>query len=76
MSATPLSSRKSGTELLDQYYLDMRCHLLEIAAALDRIDRAGGTADPRLPRLLKAAAIAVDAKPGRAARLLEFLSVS
>lgn len=75
MSPTPLTPPKSGTELLDQYYLDMRCHLLEVAAALDRIGAAGGTADPRLPRLLKAAEIALDAKPDRAARFLEFLSV-
>ena len=71
----PISSPKTGTELLEQYYLDMRCHLLEVASALDRIERAGGTADPRLARLLQAAEIALDAKPGRAARVLEFLSV-
>jgi len=28
-------------EVLDQYYLDTRCQLLEIAATLDRYDFAG-----------------------------------
>ena len=66
---------KSGTELLDLYYLDLRMHLLETAAALDRITAAGGTTDPRLPRLRQAAAIALDDRPDRAKRFLEALSV-
>lgn len=68
-------SPKSGTELLDMYYLDLRSHLLEVAAGLDRIDRAGGAADPRLARLRQAAAIAADSRPDRVLRLLESLSV-
>lgn len=71
------SAPKSPAELLDLYYLDMRCHLLELAAALDRLDRAGGAAaDPRLVRLRAAARIALDEAPERARRLLEALSVS
>jgi len=66
---------KSGTELLDMYYLDIRSHLLETAAALDRIERAGGSAqNPRLARLLQAAEIAIGPGPDRAIRLHEFLS--
>ena len=65
---------KTGDELLELYYLDIRSHLLETAAALDRIDRAGGTSSPRLPRLLKAAEIAIGPGPDRATRLHEFLS--
>lgn len=69
------ASPKSGTELLDMYYLDLRSHLLEVAAGLDRIGRAGGTADPRLARLRQAAAIATGPAPERVVRLLESLSV-
>jgi hypothetical protein len=35
-------------QLLDLYYLDARCKLIEIAAFLDRVDRAGGAGDFRL----------------------------
>ena len=66
---------KSGDEILEMYYLDIRSHLLEVAAALDRIERAGGsTQNPRLTRLLQAAEIAVGPGPDRAIRLHEFLS--
>ena len=66
---------KSGDELLELYYLDMRSHLLETAAALDRIERAGGsTQAPRLARLLQAAEIAVGPGPDRARAMQEFLS--
>jgi hypothetical protein len=34
-------SPKTAQELLDIYYLDIRCALLETAAALDRMERAG-----------------------------------
>ena len=49
---------KKAKELLDLFFLDMRSHLLETAAALDRIERASGfeevKTDERL-RKLKAA---------------------
>ena len=32
----------TAEQVLDRYYLDTRCMLLEIAAALDRYDRSGG----------------------------------
>ncbi len=70
----PISPPKTGDELLDLYYLDIRSRLLEAAAALDRVDRAGGTQNPRLPRLLKAAEIALGPGPDRALRMQEFLS--
>lgn len=70
-----LTPPKSADELLDMYYLDMRSHLLELAAAFDRIEEAGGTDDPRLARLRKTAGIAVDTQGDRARRFLEQLSV-
>ncbi len=66
---------KTAKELLDLYYADMRSHLLEVAAAFDRLDRAGGTDDPRLAALRRVARIAVDDRPDRARRFLEELSV-
>ena len=42
-------------QVLDRYYLETRCQLVEIAATLDRFDRAasqGATAnDPRIERI-------------------------
>ena len=41
--------------MLDMYFLDLRCHLLEAAAGLDRIERAEGGGkvfeDPRILKL-------------------------
>jgi hypothetical protein len=69
-----LAPPKSGRELLDLYYHDMRSHLLEVAAAFDRIDRAGGADDRRLAALRQVARIAVDDEPERARRFLDALS--
>lgn len=65
---------KTGDELIDMYYLDMRSRLLEVAAAFDRIEAAGGTTDPRLAKLQQLAKIAVDDQSQREKRFLEYLS--
>ena len=39
-SPNTLPSGKTAMELLELYFLDMRSHLLEVAAGLDRIERA------------------------------------
>ncbi len=70
-----LTPPMAGDELVEKEYLEMRSHLLEVAAAFDRIDRAGGSNDPRLCRLRKIAPIAVDDKGDRARRFLDSLSV-
>ena len=71
----PVVPPKNGAQVLDLYYHDMRSHALELAAALDRLDRAGATADPRLRRLRQALTVALDEQPERARRFLEKLSV-
>ena len=43
-------------QLLDLYFLDARAKLIDLAAFLDRLDRATGEADFRLAALTKAAA--------------------
>jgi hypothetical protein len=41
--------RQTAAEVLDAYFLETRAKLLEIAATLDRVDRAGGVAnEPRM----------------------------
>ena len=69
-----IPSPKTPVELLDLYYHDMRSHLLEVAAAFDRIERVGTCKDPRLQALRQAACIAMDDQPDRAVRFLELLS--
>ena len=73
----------TAEEVLDEYFLDTRCMLLEIAATLDRYDsackRAGaapGGADLRLDKLRQALSILVDqsAGPDRAEQLLNLFS--
>ena len=71
-------SPKSAGELLDMFFLDMRCALLETAAALDRIDLASGSAeisaDPRLVKIKEACALLVNGSGNRAAQFLRLFS--
>lgn len=73
----------SAPEVLDQYYLETRCQLLELAATLDRLDlateREGDTSvakDPRLERLRTTLEMLADRKatPDRAERVLRLFS--
>lgn len=73
----------SAPEVLDRYYLETRCQLLELAATLDRLDlaveREGNTtvaADPRLERLRTTLDMLADRKatPDRAERVLRLFS--
>lgn len=60
-------------EVLEKYFLEARAKLLEVAATLDRIDRAEGAdqahLDARMRNIDEALAILGDKKPGRAERL-------
>lgn len=67
----------TAEEVLDKYFLDARCMLLEVAATLDRYDRAGPSGgDPRLEKLHEAISIVADrrAAADRAERLLTLFS--
>jgi hypothetical protein len=41
-------------QVLDLYFMDARCKLIEIAAFLDRVDRAPGSDDFRITEFRKA----------------------
>lgn len=59
-------------QLLDRHFLDMRCRVLDLAAALDRIERSEGgrrLQDARLELLHAAISILSDGEPDRAARV-------
>ena len=68
----PLTKRA----VVDRYFLEHRAKVIDIAAFLDRVDRAQGEgADDFRRRALEACcAILTDGKPDRARRVLELLS--
>ncbi|MEX0867358.1 MAG: hypothetical protein WD030_08360 [Pirellulales bacterium] len=62
-------SKLTAEEILDREYLQIRAWLLQVAAAFDRIDRAGGdvAADPRLGQFSQALEVLAGAdRPKRA----------
>ena len=60
-------------QILDLYFMDARSKLLDLAAFLDRVDRAGGETDFRFAAFRKAM-LALNAKKGRAEKVLLSLS--
>ncbi|MDZ4830899.1 MAG: hypothetical protein SGJ09_11965 [Phycisphaerae bacterium] len=75
MSSVPIDR----TAVVDRYFIEHRAKVLDIAAFLDRIDRAvprtgAGQRDFRHDALLRAVAILLDGKSDRARRVLESLS--
>lgn len=62
--------------IIELHYLEHRARLLDIAAFLDRLDRAPGNAqdDFRVEALKRAMSILNDGQPDRARRILEMLS--
>ena len=60
-------------QVLDVYFMDSRCKLIEIAAFLDRVDRAAGSDDFRITEFRKAMR-ELDGKGNRAEKVLLALS--
>jgi hypothetical protein len=56
-------------QVLDLYFMDARCKLIEIAAFLDRVERASGNADFRLDAF-HAALTELNAANSRAEKVL------
>ena len=71
LAVTDTMNRK---QLLDLYYLDARAKLVDLAAFLDRLDRAEGESDFRFDAFHNALAELQTEKPARAERILEVLS--
>jgi hypothetical protein len=69
----PLTAR----EVVDLYFMEHRAKLLDIAAFLDRLDRAteaSGRDDVRVRALERALPLLLDGQPHRVRRILELLS--
>lgn len=72
-TTTAPSAKQSATVILDRQFLEMRCQLLDLAAAFDRLERAPAfdqlTPDDRLRLLQEAVAILASPGANRAERL-------
>jgi acetyl-CoA acetyltransferase len=68
-------SPMTRAQVVDAYFMEHRARLLDVAAFLDRIDRAGpGTDDFRMTAYRGAIALLLDGQPQRTRRMLELLS--
>jgi hypothetical protein len=73
---TPLPAARA----LDQFYLDARSRVLDLAATLDRIgrgaDTAAATGDPRMALLRQALEVLLSDAPNRAERVQQVFSLA
>ncbi len=77
MSEPQKSCPQTREQVINLYFLEHRAKLLDVAAFLDRIDRAQpGTAssDFRETALMQAIGVLIDGQPQRAKRVLQLLS--
>jgi hypothetical protein len=67
----------TAEQALDQYFLEARAKLLDLAAILDRIDRGPGdpAGDPRLKNVARALEVLRDGSPARAERVQQIFSL-
>lgn len=68
---TPQDPWRQRDALTDLYYMDARARVLDLAAFLDRMDRASGSDDHRLRSLRAALVTLADGQSERARRILE-----
>ena len=69
---TPLPAFRA----LDQFFLEARARLLDVAAILDRVDRGDGPLeDPRMARIQQAIEVLQSEQGGRAARIQQIFSL-
>lgn len=78
MSETRPTCPAPRTRVVDLYFLEHRAKLIDLAAFLDRLDRAdpqgGDTDDFRIAAFREALAVLLDGGPERARRVLDLLS--
>lgn len=65
---------------LDQFFLDARSRLLDLAAILDRVgrgaDAASAAADPRAEKILKAVGVLASDAPNKAELIQQLFSLA
>lgn len=73
----PIPIPLDRTATVNRYFLEHRAKLIDLAAFLDRVERATPAGEPddfRMRALREAIAILLDGRPDRARRVLESLS--
>jgi hypothetical protein len=72
-----MANTLDAAEILDRVFLDVRARLLEVAASLDRIDRAEDSVedDPRLARIRRALELLQGRQPDRAEQIQRIFSL-
>lgn len=72
----PLPVPSGAPAALDRDYLDIRARLLDLAAALDRVDRdsRSDAHDPRRSAIARALDVLAGGQPQRATRIQELFS--
>ncbi len=72
---TPLAASR----VLEQFFLEARCRLLDLAAILDRLNRGEQaekvTSDPRMEKIRQAIEVLLEADGGRAERIQKLFSL-
>jgi hypothetical protein len=77
MADTKYTCPLARSQVVDRYYLEHRAKLIDIAAFLDRVDRAdpgGGGEDFRMAAFREALQVVTGGESARARRVLELLS--
>lgn len=74
MPPTVTQRKLTRAQVADLYFMEHRAKALDLAAFLDRYDRAGGDTDFRVEQLRETLHILSDGKPARVARILEHMS--
>lgn len=69
-----MSDGLTRQQVLDLYFLEARCRLIEVAAFLDRVDRGSGEGDFRWEAFRQALGELSGVEPRRAERVLLALS--
>lgn len=72
-----MSNKPNAPEVLGRDFLAIRCMLLELASALDRIARAQGSVadDPRMTKIDQALQVLSDQQPDKASRVQMLFSL-
>ncbi len=78
MTTRQNNNAPTSAEVVDRYFLEHRAKLIDLAAFLDRIERAGGASgsesDFRIAALFKAIDVLCDGRADRAGRILSIFS--
>lgn len=70
MAKSTLPSPKTGRQIIDEFFIENRTRLLDVAAFLDRLDRAGGDGgDFRMRAFREVLAVLCDGNAARTERI-------